>query len=95
MTRGFLLSFIADLLTKPFNINLGEHLFCKGNTSFRQKVDNVKVSKRMGDLGHDEFIFQLTHAEDTELMCDCTGRRTRCARAGAFLQSVGALHMKE
>lgn len=58
-------------------------------------MDNVKVSKRMGVLGHDEFIFQLTHAEDTELMCDCTGQRTRCALAGAFLQSVRALHMKE
>lgn len=49
----------------------------------------------MGVLGHDEFIFQLTHAEDTELMCDCAGQRTRCALAGAFLQSVRALHMKE
>lgn len=39
--------------------------FFKGNTSFRQKVDNVKVSKLLGVLAHDGF-FQLTHAVATE-----------------------------
>lgn len=59
---------VADLSTKPFNINLGEHLqfeFFKGDAFFGYKVDDVIVSNWMAVLAHDVF-FQLTHTVSTE-----------------------------
>lgn len=57
---------VADLLTRPLYINLGENIcsmsFLRVTLPREQKVDNVKVSAWMGVLAHDGSVFQLTQS---------------------------------
>lgn len=85
---------MCDLLTKPFNINLGEHLqygFFKGNASSRQKVDNVKVSKWMGVLAHNGFVFQLNKCVTTLLGGSALHLKVLYACGQVFLYRVQEL----